>query len=178
MLATNDLQRSISKMTLDLSKSIDHQRHRADHYRLCERENQFQYQLSGQVGTAPVETLIGTPKDPFIPFDIMFVANPGQQRDSQLAVPQVRIGHEIIQGPAGLIPYAYVADWQVNANGHFIGAKVIAGVHAPAIALQGAGAVSSTFFKVTLHIAFQGYGTPIDTTDDYSQGSTLDTGDN
>jgi hypothetical protein len=156
MLAANDLQRSISKMTLSLARDVDAHRHRADLYRLCERENQFQFRLFGEAGSLPAETLLGTPAKPFIPFDVMFVAHPGNQRDSQVTTPQVRLGYEITQGPPGLISYAHVTQWQRDGNGNYIGAQVVAGVYAPALVND----VSP--FKVVLHIAFQGYGTPID----------------
>lgn len=156
MLAHSDLTRSISNMTIGLARAASMRRHAADAYALAEREQQFQYNISGKVGTVPVEKLLT------IPFDVVFLGDAGMQRDSQLGQPQVRSGFEIASGPAGLIPYAHVNQWVLDDDLNYTGAKVTVGVHAPAIAVEGAGAVTSRSYRGVLHMSFQGYGAPWD----------------
>lgn len=156
MLAAADLHRSIASMTIGLHRAIDKKKHAADAYRLAEREHQFQYEISGKVGTYPIETIIP------IPFDVIFLGDAGSHRDSQLGQPQVKTGFEILSGPAGLIPYAHVTSWKYDDDLNYAGANVTVGFHAPAIALDGAGAVSTRSYSAVFHVAFQSYGNPWD----------------
>lgn len=162
MLASTDLQRSITKMTLSLARAIDAKKHAADHYGLCEREIQYQYPLTGMTGSVPVETTIT------IPFDVHFVGDAGFARDSQLTAPQLRVGFERTLGPAGLICYAHVTQWLTDPDLAYIGAIVAVGVHQPAIASGGDG----NAFNIVAHIAFQGYGAPWDPDGVYDAGGS------
>jgi hypothetical protein len=156
MLATSDLHRSIAKMTLSLARDIDAHKHRADDYKLCEREHQFQIALSGTIGATPAETSVA------LPFYIYFVADPGYLRDSDLSAPQVRFGFEIPSGPSGLVPYAHVQQWSRNNDMDYTGAQVTVGVHCPAMLLPSADTTVAAAFTLVLHAAFQGYGCPWD----------------
>jgi hypothetical protein len=155
MLVRNDIQRSIANMTLRLQQDIAHRKGLYANYGLAEREFQAQYVFTGTIGSVPVEAPI------VIPFTLTFAANPGARRDSNLGHPQFRSGFEIMQGPAGLIPYAHVASWQLDGDCNYIGATVNVGAHYPG--LQAGIAPSTASFQGILHAAFQGFATPQDT---------------
>jgi hypothetical protein len=166
MLATSDLQRSIGHMTLGLSRAMDQRKHAADLYRECEREEQFQFPFSGQAGTFPVEEVM------HIQFGVLFAFDSGTARDSELGPPHVRTGFEMTRAPTGLITYCHVKEWKQDNDLDYIGAAVVVGVHVPAVALQGIGDITSASqgvanrlslkFTGVLHIAFQGWGAPLD----------------
>jgi hypothetical protein len=155
MLARNDIQRSISSMTLRLQQDIEHRKALYAGYGLAEREFQAQYVFTGTIGSLPAEGQIA------IPFTLTFAANPGARRDSNLGHPQARLSFELRQGPAGLIPYAYVQSWQLDGDYNYVGATVTVGVHYPG--LQAGVTPSTASFQGILHAAFQGFGTPQDT---------------
>lgn len=156
MLAQSDIHRSISRMTLDLHRAIDRRKRQGDAYAIAEREYQTQCTFSGTVGTLPVETTVT------IPFTLVFIGDPGNQRDSTLDRPHARLTTEILFAPAGAVPYAYVSQWQRDEDFNFIGAVITIGVNCPAMYVAGADAPANLAFKGILHAAFQGFGAMID----------------
>jgi hypothetical protein len=152
MLARNEIQRSIASMTLRLQQDIAHRKGLYDNYGLAEREFQAQCDFSGTVGTVPAQAPIA------IPFSLIYPSNPGMVRDSGLGRPHARLSFELIQGPDGLIPYAYVQSWLQDPDYNYVGAVVLVGVHYPGLALGVPPSTAS--FKGILHAAFQGWATP------------------
>lgn len=156
MRARTSIRTSVTRMTVDLQRQMHAKRTAADYYRMHEREQQFQYDVTGSIGFAPVEDTIK------ILFDTMFLYEYGNRRDSQLLEPFVKFGFSQVVGPAGTIPYAHVVDWKQDSDLNYIGATVVVGAHNPSIALTGASSHESLTFKATLHASFQGYGVPLD----------------
>lgn len=154
-------------MTISYARAMTRQRHRADVYGLAEREQQFQYELAGYVGTLPVEATVP------IPFAITFQSDPGNQRDSTLDRPHVHVGWEQEYGPDGLIVYAKVISWIQDDDFNYVGANVLAGVHCPAVAIEGL-IVNQARFKLALHITFQGFGSVNDPDGNYDAGGNVD----
>lgn len=155
MLAHSDLQRSIRAMTLGLMGATRSKDRETVAYRLAEREQQFQYEFTGQVGLAPVEKKID------LNFSVLFVADSGNQRDSTLDRPQVRLGFEEEYAPPGTIAYGKIVDWIRDADFNFIGATVLFGVHCPLVQITGMN-INQARFKIAFHVAFQGFGALVD----------------
>jgi hypothetical protein len=158
MLARSDIHRSIASMTIDLHRSIDRRKNLTNAYKMGEREYQTQIEFSGQVGTLPAEaTTTITFSD-----TLVFMADVGIARDSQLSRPQFRPGWELLYGPAGLVPYAFVQSWAYDDDLNYTGAVINLGVHCPAMYVAGADAPANLAFKGLLHASFQGYAVPFD----------------
>lgn len=151
MLAHSEIQRSIRGMTISFARRVDKRQRAADRYGLAEWEEQFQYEVAGALGAAPTETTIT------VPFGLLFIGDSGNQRDSTLDRPHLRQGFEMLLGPPGLIPYAYVASWQYDADFNYTGAIVIVGMHYPAFTIPSAQAPASANVKGIVHLAFQGF---------------------
>lgn len=156
MRSSTTLGRALSKMTVDTHKQMRSREDQNKYYKLTEREQQFQYGISGNVGLVPVETAIK------IRFDHFFLYEYGYLRDSQLLEPQTHFGFTKLSAPAGTVPYAHVASWIQDEDRNYVGAHVVVGVHNPTIAASGAANVTATAFSGTLHASFQGFGAPID----------------
>lgn len=156
MRATSTLQRTLAHATVGTHRAMRSRDRQAMYYELAERQQQFQYPISGTVGLVPVETTIT------IKFDIQFLYEYGYRRDSQLLEPLTHFGFTSVTAPAGTIPFAHVKEWTQDEDLNYVGAKVVVGVHNPIIAASGAAILSSAAFKATLHCSFQGYGTPLD----------------
>lgn len=156
MRAASDLHRSVARITLDVHRQMKVREQATRNYRLCEREQQFQGDISGQLGPVPAESTVK------ILFEIMFLGDAGVARSSQLDEPLFRGGVKLTSAPAGTIPYAYVSDWILDPDFNFIGAYVIAGAHNPVVAATPATTVIDSSFRGVLHCGFQGYGAPRD----------------
>lgn len=167
MLVRSDIHRSIAKMTIDLHRAMAQRAHAGDIYGLAEREYQVQYEFYGDVGTLPVEAQIT------IPFDLIFVGDPGNQRDSQLDRPQARFATELLSGPPGIILYAHIASWTQDDSFNFVGAIVTVGAHCPAF-LAGE-TPPTTSFKGLLHASFQGWAAINDPDGPLDAGGNIDT---
>jgi hypothetical protein len=142
-------------MALGLPAARHKRAHEADDYGMAEREQQYQYEFSGQAGVLPAEIQLT------INFGVVFPSDHGNQRDSTLDRPQVGIGFETEYGPAGLIPYAHVSEWIQDVDFNYTGAKMTVGVHCPAVAIEGLN-VSQARFKLALHVGFQGRCSVVD----------------
>lgn len=153
MLAASDISRSLSRMTVNLHRQIETKRNADQHYRMRERDQQYQHAFSGKLGPHPVEATFK------ILFDILFVGDAAMARDSQFDTPQVRFGFEMTSAPDGTVPYAHVVEWIRDDSFNFTGCKVRVGVHNPRL---GQGAVARLPYKGVIHCSFQGYGAPID----------------
>jgi len=170
MLIRSDIQRSIGAMTIGLHQQIKRREKLKAHYGLREREQQAQFLYSGTCGTLPAEGLIT------IPFNVIFVGDPGMQRDSQLDRPIIRIAHDVLHGPAGMIPYAYVSSWQTDVNYNYTGVVINAGVHLPALSVAGATVPSDLTYKILLHVAVQGWCCLVDADGPLDAGGIQDDG--
>src|ERR1700758_2804443 len=109
MLASTDLQRSIHGMTISLGRRTAKKAAESYFYGLAEREQQFQYEISGTVGTLPVEAQVT------ITFALLFIAQTGNMRDSNLDRPQLRVGFEQEFGPPGIFYYAHLVQWVTDS---------------------------------------------------------------
>jgi hypothetical protein len=166
MRASTGLQATVSRMTLDLQRQINSRSHAADYYGMAEREQQFQYAISGTVGFLPVETTIK------ILFDTVFLYEYGTRRDSQLLEPLVRFGFSQLSAPVGTVPYAHVQSWKQDDDFNYIGCTLVVGAHNPLVATVGTDPTTSLKFAATLHASFQGFGVPVET-DDGSVGTSF-----
>jgi hypothetical protein len=157
-----DLHRTVTKITIDLHRKIDARRHRERRSGWWEREQQHQFPFAGQLGNLPCETTFK------VLFDIMFAQDAGVARDSQLGEPHVRVSHRLLSGPTGTILYAHVPSWIYDDDFNFIGAYVTLGAFCPAI--QYSQQVETVEFTGMFHLAFQGWGAPIDPEGDGPDG--------
>ena len=160
-LATNDIQRSIGKMVIYVNRAMQQREHAGDLYSLAQREEQFQIQVSGTVNATPAEQVVP------MQFTLRFASDPGG-RDSSLEVPQVRIGWEFAVRPAGFVPYAHVQSWTYDDADMVSGCVLSVGVFAPAVL------VGTETYRGVLHIAFHGWGAPVDTDTDIAPGGGAD----
>lgn len=156
MLAHTDLHRSMGKLAIDLHRAMNHRAHAGDDYRQAVRTQMFQFDITGKVGTFPVEKVVK------IPFDIIFAADPGMAWDSQLTTPHAHFAFEMSLAPPGLIPYAHISTWLYDDDYDYKGAKVNIGIHCPSVELLGVGSVSQRTFVGRFHATFTGYGAPWD----------------
>jgi hypothetical protein len=163
MLVGTDLQRSVANMTLGLHKAISTRAHRADAYRLGEKEWQVQYEFSGNVGTATQETLIT------MNFEPVFSRDAGMVRTSTLDRPLAHLSVELLTAPALVMPYAYISGWLLDDDGDYNGAVATAGMHWPTPV-----AGVATAFDAILHARFQGYGAIWDPDGPYDGGASID----
>lgn len=157
-IAHNDLQRSLAKMTVHFHRAVEARAHQSDLYKLAEREQQYQIQVSGYGGLDPAEVEFT------VPFEVYFIGDPGLQRASTSVAPQIRTGWEFTRRPIGLVTYAHVTEWLVDDALNYSGCKMIAGIHLAAALPDGTDAT----FKATLHVSFQGWGAVFDGDDDDS----------
>lgn len=167
MLAHSELHRSIRAMSLGFARAVHKRSREPRDYDLTERELQFQYEIAGQVGTLPVESSIK------LTFDVTFMTDSGNQRDSTLDRPQVRTAFEFDFVSTGMIPYVYISQWTLDDDLNIVGARVVVGVHSPAAQFQGLDLKSATY-QGALHIAFQGWCLPNDPDGNYDAGGTID----
>lgn len=150
MRGSSTLHRALAQVTVDSHRQIRARDKQATHYELAEREQQFQLDISGSVGSnIPAET------SKKILFDQIFVWDAGVRRDSQLGEPLVRFGFTLTNAPKGTVPYAYVSSWIQDDDLNYVGANVTIAVHNPTDAIGK--------YAGTLHCSFQGYGMPLDT---------------
>ena len=163
MLVTADIHRSIARWSIDFQRLSQKRATAADAYGLAEQEFQVTYEFSGNVGSAPVED------DLTIPFTkVTFVADAGNQRDSQLDRPFAKLSFEIVSGPPGIIPYGYVKAWVFDDDFNYEGAVIAVGVHCPVLP------DTDTAFLGIVHAAFQGFGAPWDPDGPFDSGGTID----
>lgn len=155
MLAHSDIHRSLTRLSLDLTKAIAQREGQVKQFRQGEYEVQYQFNFSGKVGTLPVET------DFPLTFGVLFFADVGNARDSELDRPLARLAMELTNAPAGVLPYSYVAGWTRDNDFNYIGALIRIGAHLPAMAILGA-APPAVDFSGVVHIGIQGYGAPLD----------------
>lgn len=154
-------------MSISLLKGIDKRSKAGDWHTLAEHELQYQYEIAGTVGTLPAETQVT------LSFDVIFLTDPGNQRDSTLDRPQFRPGFEFDYTATGMIPYAYVAEWVMDSDFNIVGAKVVIGVHSPAAQFQGL-TVAQAQYKGAVHLSFQGWCLPTDPDGPYDSGGAID----
>lgn len=150
MLTSSNIHRSIANVGINLQRRMEARRHIGDFYGQGEVEFQAQYAFSGQLDTEPAENII------HVPFTVVFVGDPGNQRDSTLDRPQARLSTELTLSPAGTMSYHHVAGWTYDSDFNYTGAKVMVGVHCPAMSM-GNPPVNLNFAGI-LHAAFQGFG--------------------
>ena len=161
-IAQNDLHRSLANMTVGFHRKVEARAHAADHYKLTEREQQFQIEVSGVAAAIAVEIPMT------LTFSVYFVGDSGMQRASSQGPPQLRVGWEFTRRPAGLVPYTHVTEWVYDDGLNYAGCKMVAGAHY-------AGVVDPTLdmsFKGVLHVSFQGRGYVWDGDDDSSPDTT------
>jgi hypothetical protein len=148
-LRHNDIVRSISRMTIQTRRAIDRKSREADAYKLAETEQQFQIPVSGTLGTEPAWATSE------VQFEEIFYVAP-YQRDNQNPEPQVTYGY-VRESGAPVIVTALVDSWVRDPESNFIGANIMIGTHDPG----GAG----EDYAGRVHMTFQGYSAPRDTTD-------------
>lgn len=170
MLKHSDLQRSIKGMSFSLARAMHKRSREADLYGLAEREVQYQHEISGTVGTLPVEIEITWN------FDVTFMTDSGSQRDSSLDRPQVRHSFEFDYRAPGMIPSAFVSAWLFDDDFNIIGAKVIVGAHSPIAQFEGLSQAAAAF-KGALHMSFQGWALLNDLDGNYDGGGSIDLAD-
>lgn len=156
------IHRAVSKMVVDSHRQIHSRAHQADYYGMAERLHQFQLPVSGSVGVQPIENSVE------ILFDIAFLYEYGNRRDSQLLEPQTHVGFSSVSASPGTHLYAHVQSWLQDQDLNYIGASMTVGAYNPSIALVGFEPITSLVFSATLHASFQGYGSPIDPSMDLS----------
>lgn len=154
------LGHAVAGIAIGTAQRMNARAHESDYYKMMERTQQFQFGVSGTLGLLPIENNIA------ILFDIMFLYEYGMRRDSQLLEPLTHFGWSNVSGPKGCIPYAHVTGWKQDLDENYVGCSVTAGVHNPLIGLVGADTTTSLNFSGTLHVSFQGYGVPLDPTQD------------
>ncbi len=154
-------------MTISFARAVTKRRHESDPYGLAEREQQFQYEVIGQVGLLPTE------QDIKLKFALLFMVDSGNQRDSTLDRPHLRVGFEEDYGPPGLIPYAKVVAWDRDDDDNYQGATMRVGCHCPAVGTEGM-LVSQARFKFAVHLAFQGWCVMYDPEGGYDAGGNID----
>jgi hypothetical protein len=167
MLATADIHRSLADLSINVHRATETRAVRANHYGLAEREFQAQYDFAGTVGTLPAEA------EATIKFNILFVADPGNQRDSTLDRPIFRPGLEMLYVPPGTISYVHLVSWIKDDDFNFTGAVVLAGVHCPAVA-DPTTVPASLDFKGILHVAVQGFAVVWDPEGPFDAGGNID----
>lgn len=158
MLATNDIQRSIARISVDLTRQMDKKRREVAGVSAAEYEIQYQIPIKGSLGG---DTGLSAPPAPAeltkdLAFGFLLWGFPGGARRSRLDRPHVRGGFEITTPPDGvvIVPYWYVSKWAQDGRKNFIGATLTIGV-----AINGSQQAKSTKYEGILHVAFQGYGT-------------------
>ena len=163
-IAHNDLQRSLANMTVHFHRAVEQRKHQADRYKICEREQQFQIEISGKGEIAPVE------KQMTIPFDVFFIGDAGNQRAGTLSPPQLRTGWEFSKRPTGLVVFAHVDSWTFDDALNYSGCLMTAGAHIVAPLSTATDPTDPTFNRPTippdtdtgfvgvLHVSFQGFG--------------------
>lgn len=140
-------QRAITALTVGVAKSTEKRRARQAELGLGESFQQFQVPISGTAGTLPAFTNVS------VDFDYPFHYAPGQ-RDSDLEVPHAGFGAEADeQIMFGATVIAWVID---DGNGAYTGATV---------AISAMAADDDTSFTGSVHLTFQGFSAPDDTTD-------------
>lgn len=167
MLPHTSIHRSIAKMSVDLHRAMEHRRSLTRDYEIGEHEQQYQYDFHGRVGILPVENTLT------IPFGIIYVADPGNQRASYLDRPLAKLAIEMRRAPAGTLAYPHLARWKRDDDFNFVGAVIRVTVHCPAIAIEGLMPHDFTYDGI-LHAAFQGFGGPWDPDGPFDAGGTLD----
>lgn len=140
-------QRAINDITLGVAKATRRRQERIAELGLREEDQQYQIAVSGTAGNA-----LGVGSLSVV-FDFPFHFAPGQ-RDSDLEVPHMTFGAEC---DALVQLGAFVLGWlQDSGTGAFVGANLAVSCIAPTAGVD---------FTGKLHVTFQGFSGPDDSSD-------------
>lgn len=149
-LGATAIQRSLEKLAFSIRVKAVAKANAGNAYQLTEVFQQYQIDVSGSVGSSPAFNEVQ------VPFQEMFYDVPGQ-RDSNHSEPHFTCGLVLDDGSPDLIYSVAVTDWNTDAQGNFTAATVRIGMFNPVLG-------SGTSFTGRLHVTFQGYSAPTDTT--------------